>query len=95
MVEITRLLLIGMMQKKTDSFVILTIFCRTLNELSGTLASKNISFQENPISVERFGNLIDLVQGGTITGKYVENVHVYFKLYMLIYIYIHEYRKNW
>ncbi|GAA5815423.1 hypothetical protein MFLAVUS_008931 [Mucor flavus] len=41
----------------------------TLNELSGTLASKNISFQENPISVERFGNLIDLVQGGTITGK--------------------------
>ncbi|KAI9348845.1 Aspartyl/glutamyl-tRNA amidotransferase subunit B [Pilaira anomala] len=41
----------------------------TLNELSGTLASKNISFKENPISVERFGNLIDLIQNGTITGK--------------------------
>ncbi|KAG2214007.1 hypothetical protein INT47_001278 [Mucor saturninus] len=41
----------------------------TLNELSGALASKGISFQENPISIERFGNLIDLVQNGTITGK--------------------------
>lgn len=41
----------------------------TLNELSGALASKNILFQENPISVERFGDLIDLVQNGTITGN--------------------------
>ncbi|EIE77474.1 hypothetical protein RO3G_02178 [Rhizopus delemar RA 99-880] len=41
----------------------------TLNELSGVLASNNISFQDNPISVQRFGKLIDLVQNGTITGK--------------------------
>ncbi|CAO3611762.1 unnamed protein product [Mucor fragilis] len=41
----------------------------TLNELSGALASKGISFQENPISVKRFGDLIDLVQKGTITGN--------------------------
>ncbi|KAF1806279.1 GatB/GatE catalytic domain-containing protein [Mucor lusitanicus] len=41
----------------------------TLNELSGALSSKGISFQENPISVKRFGDLIDLVQKGTITGN--------------------------
>ncbi|RCH81389.1 hypothetical protein CU098_000334, partial [Rhizopus stolonifer] len=41
----------------------------TLNELSGALASKDIPFKENPISVKRFGNLIDLVQQGTITGN--------------------------
>ncbi|CAO3672199.1 unnamed protein product [Rhizopus stolonifer] len=41
----------------------------TLNELSGVLASNDFSFQNNPISVKRFGNLIDLVQSGKITGK--------------------------
>ncbi|KAI7903225.1 Glutamyl-tRNA amidotransferase B subunit [Cokeromyces recurvatus] len=41
----------------------------TLNELSGALSSQGLSFQENPISIQRFGNLIDLVQNGTITGN--------------------------
>ncbi|KAI9476340.1 MAG: Asp/Glu-ADT subunit B [Benjaminiella poitrasii] len=41
----------------------------TLNELSGALSSQGLSFQENPISIERFGSLIDLVQKGIITGN--------------------------
>ncbi|KAI8994896.1 aspartyl/glutamyl-tRNA amidotransferase subunit B [Pilobolus umbonatus] len=41
----------------------------TLNELSGTLSSQHLTFQENPISVQRFGHLIDLIQNGTITGN--------------------------
>ncbi|CEG64240.1 hypothetical protein RMATCC62417_01251 [Rhizopus microsporus] len=41
----------------------------TLNELSGVLASNNISFKDNPISIKHFGRLIDLIQDGTITGK--------------------------
>lgn len=48
--------------------MVIPYFCRTLNELSGALSAKGIPFQENPISVKRFGDLIDLVQKGTITG---------------------------
>ncbi|KAI8370898.1 B subunit of glutamyl-tRNA amidotransferase [Choanephora cucurbitarum] len=46
-----------------------TVLNWTLNELSGALASKDVSFNENPISVQHFGSLIDLVQQGTITGN--------------------------
>ncbi|KAI8881583.1 aspartyl/glutamyl-tRNA amidotransferase subunit B [Backusella circina FSU 941] len=41
----------------------------TLNELSGTLASHQLLFEDNPISVQRFGALIDLVQNRIITGN--------------------------
>ncbi|OBZ70372.1 Glutamyl-tRNA(Gln) amidotransferase subunit B, mitochondrial [Grifola frondosa] len=38
------------------------------HELLGQLAFRRETFKENPISVEQMGNLIDLVQTGTITG---------------------------
>ncbi|KAG0191576.1 hypothetical protein DFQ28_011552 [Apophysomyces sp. BC1034] len=40
----------------------------TLHELFGQLSSHDIVFQENPVSSEQLGSLIDLVQDGTITG---------------------------
>lgn len=40
----------------------------------GQLAARSETFTENLVSVEQMGNLIDLVQRGTITGKQ----HVYF-----------------
>ncbi|KAI9019312.1 aspartyl/glutamyl-tRNA amidotransferase subunit B [Phycomyces nitens] len=40
----------------------------TLHELFGQLASRNISFQENPISEKQMGSLLDLIENGTITG---------------------------
>lgn len=55
-----------------------------MNELSGTLASKNIPFQKNPISVERFGSLIDLVQDGTITGTKNHFFFFLFSFYLIV-----------
>ncbi|ORZ12690.1 Aspartyl/glutamyl-tRNA amidotransferase subunit B [Absidia repens] len=40
----------------------------TLHELFGQLASEDITFQHNPISVQQLGSLIDLVNDGVITG---------------------------
>ncbi|KAL0074746.1 aspartyl/glutamyl-tRNA amidotransferase subunit B [Phycomyces blakesleeanus] len=40
----------------------------TLHELFGQLASRSIPFQENPISEQQMGSLLDLIQNGTITG---------------------------
>ncbi|SAL96483.1 hypothetical protein [Absidia glauca] len=40
----------------------------TLHELFGQLTGEHLTFEENPISVEQLGSLIDLVQDGTITG---------------------------
>lgn len=39
------------------------------HELLGQLALRNESFQDNPVSVEQMGELIDMVQRGDITGK--------------------------
>jgi Asp-tRNA(Asn)/Glu-tRNA(Gln) amidotransferase B subunit len=52
------------------SFLIQLVLYRTLNELSGTLASHQLLFEDNPISVQRFGALIDLVQNRVITGEF-------------------------
>lgn len=38
------------------------------HELLGQLALRRETFKENPVSVERMGNLIDLLQSGMITG---------------------------
>ncbi|TBU33054.1 Glutamyl-tRNA amidotransferase B subunit [Dichomitus squalens] len=38
------------------------------HELLGQLAFRNETFRENPISVEQMGELVDLVQGGKVTG---------------------------
>lgn len=38
------------------------------------MASNNLSFKDNPISVKHFGRLIDLIQDGTITGK--KRIHI-------------------
>ncbi|KAI8085068.1 B subunit of glutamyl-tRNA amidotransferase [Halteromyces radiatus] len=46
----------------------------TLHELFGQLAGENISFENNPISTQQLGSLIDLVTDGTITGPTGKNV---------------------
>jgi len=38
------------------------------HELLGQLATRRETFQENPVSVEQMGGLIDMVQSGKITG---------------------------
>jgi len=38
------------------------------HELLGQLAARKETFQENPVSVEQMGDLIDMVQSGKITG---------------------------
>jgi aspartyl-tRNA(Asn)/glutamyl-tRNA(Gln) amidotransferase subunit B len=38
------------------------------HELLGQLSSRNTPFAENPVSVQQFGELIDLVQERTMTG---------------------------
>lgn len=42
---------------------------RITQALLGQLAARSETFTENPISVEQLGNLVDLVQQGTITGR--------------------------
>lgn len=64
-----KLYLIGKKTNIVFSTYYIQMNCRTLNELSGALAAKGNTFQDNPISVKRFGDLIDLVQNGSITGK--------------------------
>lgn len=41
---------------------------RITHELLGQLAFRNEPFSKNPISAEEMGGLIDLVQGGKLTG---------------------------
>lgn len=41
---------------------------RMAHELLGQLSSRNTPFAENPVSVQQFGELIDLVQERTMTG---------------------------
>jgi aspartyl-tRNA(Asn)/glutamyl-tRNA(Gln) amidotransferase subunit B len=41
---------------------------RLINELIGQLSARNQTFDENPLTVDQFGELIDLVQNGTVTG---------------------------
>ena len=43
-------------------------FPRLINELIGQLSVRNQTFEENPLTVDQFGELIDLVQNGTVTG---------------------------
>ena len=40
------------------------------HELLGQLALRKETFTQNPISVEQMGELIDMVQNGSITGKH-------------------------
>lgn len=42
---------------------------RTLHELFGQLGSEKLSFQQNPITSEQLGSLIDLLQESYITGN--------------------------
>ncbi|KAI8336671.1 Aspartyl/glutamyl-tRNA amidotransferase subunit B [Chlamydoabsidia padenii] len=46
----------------------------TLHELFGQLAGDHLTFEENPISVQQLGSLIDLIHDGTITGPTGKNV---------------------
>ncbi|KAI0322508.1 Glutamyl-tRNA amidotransferase B subunit [Amylostereum chailletii] len=39
------------------------------HELLGQLALRHITFQQNPVSVDQMGDLIDLVQSGELTGS--------------------------
>jgi aspartyl-tRNA(Asn)/glutamyl-tRNA(Gln) amidotransferase subunit B len=41
---------------------------RITHELLGQLAARKETFKNNKLSVEQMGELIDLVQDGTITG---------------------------
>lgn len=50
------------------SFKLCFGFDRMTHELLGQLALRRETFKENPVSVERMGNLIDLLQSGMITG---------------------------
>lgn len=43
---------------------------RMTHELLGQLASQKMTFQQNTISAAQLGELIDMVQSGTITGNY-------------------------
>lgn len=47
------------------SYIILQ---RLIHELLGQLAARKETFSANPLTSEQFGELIDLVQNGTITG---------------------------
>ncbi|CAO3622070.1 unnamed protein product [Cunninghamella blakesleeana] len=46
----------------------------TLHELFGQLGSEKISFQQNPITSQQLGSLIDLLHEGFITGQTAKNV---------------------
>ena len=41
-----------------------------MNDLHGHLGTRGIKLADNPISVSQMGELIDMVQGGKITGEY-------------------------
>lgn len=40
------------------------------HELLGQLAGRKETFTQNPVSVNQMGELIDMVQNGSITGEY-------------------------
>jgi hypothetical protein len=42
--------------------------CRMTHELLGQLAARKETFSDNPVSVEQLGELVDMVQGGKVTG---------------------------
>jgi len=53
-----------------DYLISHTILQRLTHELLGQLAARKETFSANPLTSEQFGELIDLVQNGTITGSW-------------------------
>lgn len=43
---------------------------RVTHELLGQLAYRRETFAQNPVSVAQMGEMVDLVQSGTITGTH-------------------------
>ncbi|CAO3611752.1 unnamed protein product [Cunninghamella echinulata] len=46
-----------------------TVLNWTLHELFGQLASEKLAFQQNPLTSQQLGSLVDLIQDGFITGQ--------------------------
>lgn len=42
---------------------------RMTHELLGQLTARKETFSQNPVSIEQMGELIDIVQDGSITGR--------------------------
>jgi Asp-tRNA(Asn)/Glu-tRNA(Gln) amidotransferase B subunit len=41
------------------------------HELLGQLGARKETFTQNPVSIEQMGELIDMVQDGSITGEHI------------------------